>query len=100
MSAAQVLVGRAAALAMQQVMSLSRMPDVFDQGDHALIVLDDQAQDQVAAFIVRQLDAAPGPIRIAGVAGVVLKVIARKYWGYLVGTLGAGMGLGALIRTK
>lgn len=91
-----VLVAQAAAIAARPALSLSKAPTVVNYGDYAVIELDQVDQEQIAAFILRQLDGEPGAVRVQGLGGVVLRVLARKYWGHLAGAAGGFFGLGWL----
>lgn len=90
-----VLQAQAAALAAKEVIGMDRAPTVLNYGTYAAIELDAEQEDQIARFIIRQLDREPGQVRI-NLAGVALKVLARKYWPHLAGLVGAGALVGAL----
>lgn len=91
-----VYLATAAAVAARPVLSLSRQPEIVNHGDYAEIVLDPELQQQTADFILRQLAAEPGPVRIVGLGGVVLRVLARKYFGWIGGTVAGSFVLGRL----
>jgi len=91
-----ILAAQGAAVAARQVMTLSRVPTVVNEGDHVTIELDAQLQDEVAAFLLRQLAAEPGSLRVSGLGGVMAKVIARKYGAWAAGLMGGAFGLGWL----
>lgn len=89
-----VLLAQALSAASRPVLSLSKSPDIIDYGSYVEIVLDPQLQDEIAAFIIRQLEREPGKIRVAGLGGVVARVVGRKYWGWLAGALGGAFTFG------
>ncbi len=95
-----ILSAQAAAAAARPVMSLSRSPTVINYGDHVAIELDAGLQDEVAAFLIRQLDSEPGAIRVVGLGGVFIKVLARKYGLWAAAALGVSFGSGWLTRGK
>ncbi len=101
---------QAAATAARPIMSLSRTPTVVNNGAYVTIELDAQLQDEVAAFILRQLAGTPstepgapgagGGIHVDGLGGVLLKVLVRKYGLWAGGALGGAFGLGWLTGGK
>jgi hypothetical protein len=89
-----VLIAQAAATAARPVLSLSRAPAVVNYGTHVTIELDPELQSEVADFIIRQIESEPGAVRVSGLAGVLARVIARKYSPWLGGSLALAYGLG------
>lgn len=98
--AVPVLIAQAAALAAQPALSLSRAPAVVNYGSYVVIELDPQLQGEVAEFIIRQLEAEPGAVRVAGLGGVLARVLARKYSGWIGGALAGSFGLGWLTKGR
>lgn len=98
--AVPVLIAQAAALAAQPVLSLSRAPAVVNYGSYVVIELDPQLQKETADFIIRQLEAEPGAVRVAGLGGVLARVLARKYSGWIGGALAGSFGLGWLSKGR
>ncbi len=94
--AVSILVAQTAAQAARPVMGLSRAPTVVNYGSYVAIELDALQQEEVAAFLIRQLDAEPGAVRVTGLGGVFLRVLARKYGLYAAGSWAAAFGLGWL----
>lgn len=93
-----ILGAQAAAAAARPVMSLSRSPTVVNHPDHVSIELDAGLQDEVAEFLIRQLDSEPGSIRVVGLGGVFIKVLIRKYGIWAAGALGVSFGAGWLTK--
>lgn len=91
-----ILTAQGAAAAARPLMNLSRSPTVVNHGDHVSIELDSGLQAEIAGFIIRQIDAEPGEIRIEGLGGVFARVAARKYGTWAAGFLGGAFGLGWL----
>lgn len=91
-----ILVAQAAAAAARPLMGLSSAPVVVNNGDHVSIVFDGPLQDEAADFLIRQLDAAPGTVRVEGLGGILIKVLFRKYGLWAGGSLAAAFGLGWL----
>jgi hypothetical protein len=91
-----VLMGQALAIAAQPALSLSRAPAVVNYGSYVVIELDPALQKEVADFIIRQLESEPGAVRVAGLGGVLARVLARKYSGWIGGALAGSFGLGWL----
>lgn len=91
-----LLIGQAAAVAAQPALSLSRAPTVVNYGSYVVIELDPQLQGEVADFIIRQLEAEPGAVRVSGLGGVLARVLARKYSAWIGGTVAGAFGLGWL----
>lgn len=89
-----ILAAQGAAAAARPVMGLSRSPTVVNYGDHVAIELDSGLQAEIADFIIRQIEAEPGTIRVVGLGGVFARVAARKYGTWAAGFLGGAFGLG------
>ncbi len=98
--AVSILVAETAAQAARPIMGLSRAPTVTNYGSYVALELDSDLQKEVADFLIRQLDAEPGAVRVTGLGGVFLRVLARKYWPWTLGSLGASFGLGLLTGGK
>jgi pyocin large subunit-like protein len=94
-----VLIAQAAAAAAKPIFGFDEMPHVQNYGDYSEIVLTPAQQDQVAAFIIRQLDAEPGAVRV-DLSGVMTRVLSRKYWAYGLGAVAAGAALGSLFTPR
>jgi hypothetical protein len=89
-----ILVAQAAAQASRPLMGLSYAPTVVNDGDAVSIVIDGPLQDEMADFLIRQLDATPGAVRVDGLGGVLIKVLVRKYGLWAGGALASAFGLG------
>lgn len=100
MSIPPVLIAQAAAVAAKPALSLSRAPQVVNYGGYVVIELDPELQGEVADFIIRQLEAEPGAVRVAGLGGVLARVLARKYSAWIGGALAGSFGLGWLSKGK
>ena len=98
--AVPVLIAQAAAIAAQPALSLSKAPAVVNYGSYVVIELDPQLQGEVADFIIRQIESEPGSIRVAGLGGVLARVVARKYSAWIGGALAGSFGLGWLSKGK
>lgn len=92
-----VLQAKAAAMAARPIFGFTSEPMVINYGTYAEIELDQVQQEQLSAWIIRQLDAEPGAVRV-NLAGVFLRVLVRKYWPWIAGTAAAGALGGFLVR--
>lgn len=93
-----ILAAQAAAAAAKPVMGLSYPPTVINEGAYVTIQLDATQQTEVADFLIRQLESAPGAIRVSGLGGVFLRVLVRKYGIWAGASLASAFGLGWLTK--
>jgi hypothetical protein len=97
-NASTLLIAEGAAVAAKSAMHLSHAPEVQAFPDHVEIILDADLQDQVAAFIIRQIESDPGDIRIIGMGGVWVKVLIKKYGLWVAGALAGAFGFGFITK--
>lgn len=74
-------------------------PEVVTYVDHSEVVLTPEQEDLLAQWIVAQLNKEPGAVRV-DLSGVATKVLWRKYWPWLLGSVAGGFALGASMRRR
>jgi len=78
---------RGLALALSPIAGGS--PKVTDFSDHSEIEFTPEQEERLAEWILTQLRAEPGPVRVAS-GSVALKVVTRQYWPWFAGAVGVG----------
>jgi hypothetical protein len=75
------------------------LPALVNHGDYYSLVFTPEQEANLSAWIVRQINHDPGPIRIES-GGIVRRVIAKQYWPHILGIAAVGGALGYFLRGR
>jgi len=84
----------AAGLAVAIAPIAGSVPATVNRGSYWEIIFNEAQQERISAWILRQLNREPGPVRM-DLGPIAWTVVARKYWPYVAGAVALGAVLGA-----